>query len=229
MKIIKNEKLIQRNGKIGTWLSLAALGVLGLGMYISIARQDLFIYALIALIVGFTMTQVGMYLGNRYSRKPRPDEKLDAGLKGLTGEFTLYHYSTPASHVLVGPAGVWLLKPYHQRGQAIFKKNRWQMSGGGFMQSYMRIFGQEGLGRPDIEIEKETEGLRKHLVKGMGESEIPEIQPLLVFTSDAVEIDSQGASIPAIKLKQLKDFIRQKAKEVKLPLQMVNEVNEALG
>ena len=213
MKIIKNEDMIKRNARIGSILSLAALVVLGLGMYISLARQDLFIYALIALVIGFTMTQIGMYLGNRYSRRPRPDEKLDTGLKGLTGDYNIYHFTTPASHLLVGPAGVWLLMPYHQRGQVVFRKNRWQMSGGGFIQSYMRIFGQEGLGRPDVEIERETHSLQKYLSKQMNESEIPEIRPLLVFTSDEVEIESEEANIPAIKLKQLKDFIRQRAKE----------------
>src|SRR5512139_3605400 len=160
MKIIKNEKLIKRNGKIGSGLSLAALAVLGLGMYIYLVRQDLFIYALIALIVGFVMTQIGMYLGNKFGRRPRPDEKLDAGLKGMPGDYTLYHYTTPASHLLMGPAGLWLLMPYHQRGQVVFKKKRWQMSGGGFLQSYMRIFGQEGLGRPDVEINSESRSLR---------------------------------------------------------------------
>lgn len=213
MKIIKNEKLIQRNGKIGSWTSLAALAVLGIGMYISITRTDLFVYALVALLLGFTLTQIGMYMGNRYGRRPRPDEKLDAGLKGLPGEYSMYHYTTPASHLLVGPAGVWLLMPYHQRGQVTFKKNRWQMSGGGFLQSYMRIFGQESLGRPDVEIDSEIRSLKKYLSIHMDENEIPEIRPLMVFTNDAVEIDSEGASIPALKVKQLKDFIRQKAKE----------------
>lgn len=228
MKIIKNEKLINRNSKIGTFLSLGALVVLGLGMYISISRQDLFIYALIALLVGFTMTQVGMYMGNRFSRKPRPDEKLDAGLKGLTGDYTIYHYMTPASHLLVGPAGLWLLFPYHQRGQVVYKKNRWQMSGGGFMQSYMRIFGQEGLGRPDIEIDKETASLKKQLAKNMEGTEVPEINSLLVFTSDEVEIDSEGATVPALKVKQLKDFIRQKAKEKPIGTLQLAAVKDAL-
>lgn len=213
MKIIKNEKLIRRNGKIGTWISLGALVVLGIGMYISIARQDLFFYAIIALVLGFTMTQIGMYMGNRYGRRPRPDEKLDAGLKGLTGDYALYHFTTPASHLLVGPAGLWLLMPYHQRGQAVFRKNRWRMSGGGFLQSYMRIFGQEGLGRPEVEIEKETDSLQKYLAKRMDGVDVPEIRSVLVFTSDTIEIDPEGATIPAIKVKQLKDFIRQKAKE----------------
>ncbi|MDO9302387.1 MAG: hypothetical protein Q7T89_13455, partial [Anaerolineales bacterium] len=61
MKIIKNEKLIVRNSKIGQWTSLAALVVLGLGMYISFAKPDLFIYSIVCLVVGFIMTQVGMY------------------------------------------------------------------------------------------------------------------------------------------------------------------------
>ena len=106
MKIIKNEKLIKRNGTIGNWTSLGALVVLGLGMYISLTRTELMVYALIALLAGFTLTQVGMYMGNRYGRSPRPDEKLDAGLKGLPGDYTIYHYKTPASHLLVGPAGL---------------------------------------------------------------------------------------------------------------------------
>jgi hypothetical protein len=221
MKIIKNEKLIQRNGRIGSGLSLAALVVLGIGMYISLTQREQFLYALIALIVGFIMTQIGMYMGNKFGRRPRPDEKLDAGLKGLTGDYTLYHYKTPVSHLLVGPAGLWLLMPYHQRGQVVFKKNRWQMSGGGFIQSYMRIFGQESLGRPDIEIGKETGSLQKYLSKHMEGAEIPEIQSVLVFTSDEVEINPEGADIPALKLKQLKDFIRLKAKEKPIgPLQL---------
>lgn len=213
MKIIKNETLIKRNSKIGQWTSLGALVVLGLGMYISIARTDLFVYSIAALLVGFTLTQVSMYMGNRYGRSPRPDEKLDTGLKGLQNEFSIYHYMLPASHLLVGPAGVWVLIPYHQRGKVTFRKNRWKMSGGGFLQSYMRIFGQEGLGRPDLEVESEVAAVRKHLAKQLGESEVPEIKALMVFTSDEVEIEAEDAPVPAMKLKEVKEFFRKKAKE----------------
>ncbi|HZM21754.1 MAG TPA: hypothetical protein VFC02_08420, partial [Anaerolineales bacterium] len=142
MKIIKNEQRIKRNAQIGSWISLAAMAVLGLGMYISFTRTELITLSLTALIIGFTLTQVGMYLGNKYGRSPRPDEKLDAGLKGLPNDYVMYHYTTPVSHLLVGPAGAWVILPYHQPGQVTFKKNRWRLSGGGFLQSYMRIFGQ---------------------------------------------------------------------------------------
>jgi hypothetical protein len=130
--------------------------------------------------------------------------------------------------LLVGPAGVWLIKPYHQRGQVLFSKNRWRMSGGGFLQSYMRVFGQESLGRPDTEIDNEARSLRKYLLKHMDESEIPEINPLMVFTDDAVEIDAEEAPIPAIKLKQLKEFIRQKAKEKKVPAETLSRLKSVL-
>src|SRR3990172_965570 len=122
MKIIKNEKLINRNSKIGQFTSLAALVVLFGGMYILFGKPELFTWSLIALVLGFTMTQIGMYFGNRWGRRPRPDEQLDAAFKGMPGEFTLYHYMTPVSHLLVGPAGVWILLPYHQKGKVVFKK-----------------------------------------------------------------------------------------------------------
>ena len=228
MKIIKNETLIKRNARIGSWASLAALAVLGGGMYLSFTQPELFMYSLLALLLGFTLTQVGMYMGNKFGRSPRPDEKLDAGLKGLQNEYVMYHYTTPASHLLVGPAGVWVVMPYHQRGQVSFKKNRWQMKGGGFLQGYMRIFGQEGLGRPDIEIDNEIKSLKKFLLKQMEESELPEINALMVFTNEDVEVDAEGSPVPALKLKQLKDFLRQKAKEKKLPAESLNRLKTIL-
>ena len=219
MKIIKNEKLIRRNGRIGNWTMISALIILGGGMYVSIsnsANPQMFTYSAFSLIAGFILMQIAIYMGNRYGRSPRPDEKLDSGLKGLPNEFVMYHYTTPASHLLVGPAGVWVILPYHQRGQVTFKKNRWHISGGGFLQSYMRIFGQEGLGRPDLEIDGEINSLTKYLKKQMDESEIPEIDAMMVFTSDDVEIDAGDATVPALKLKQIKEFIRKKSKEKRL-------------
>ena len=228
MKIIKNETLIKLNAKIGGWTSMGALVVLGLGMYLSFTRPEMFTYSLLALLLGFTLTQIGMYMGNKFGRSPRPDEKLDAGLKGLQNEFVMYHYTTPVSHLLVGPAGVWVIRPYHQRGQVTFAKNRWRLRGGGFLQNYMRIFGQEGLGRPDIEIESDIRSLKKHFSKKMDESEIPEINTLMVFTSDEAEIDAEDSPVPAMKLKQIKEFMRQKAKDKKFSAEMLNKLKTAL-
>jgi hypothetical protein len=229
MKIIKNEKLISRNGKIGQWMSLGALAVLGFGMYISFTRPELFTLSLVCLAAGFIMTQVGMYLGTRYGRSPRPDEKLDAAMKGLHSEFNIYHYSSPVSHLLVGPSGTWVLLPYHQGGQVYYDGKRWRVRGGGFFLAYMRIFGQEGIGRPDIEAGNEVLSMQKFFAKKMEESAVPEIKPLLVFTNDTVELEAGESPIPAIRIKQLKEFIRQGAKNRVLTSQQINEINGALG
>lgn len=228
MKIIKNEKLIKRNAKIGQYTSLGALGVLGVGMYISFSQPELFVWAVGALLLGFTLTQVGMYFGNRWGRSPRPDEKLDSGLKGLHKEFNIYHWTTPVAHLLVGPAGVWVLIPYHQRGQVTYRKNRWKMSGGGFLQNYMRLFGQEGIGRPDLEAESEINSIRKMLAKELEENEIPDINAILVFTTDGVEIEADEAPIPALPIKKLKEFMRNKAKERPITVEELEKVKAVL-
>ncbi|MBL8090759.1 MAG: hypothetical protein JNJ43_10545 [Anaerolineales bacterium] len=229
MKIIKNEKVISRNSKIAQWTSLGALGVLGLGMYLSIARPELFAYSLVCLVVGFLMTQVGMYMGNRWGRSPRPYEKLDAGMKGLHSEFHLYHFASPVSHLLVGPAGVWVLLPYHQGGKIYYEKNRWKNKGGGFFAGYMRLFGQEGLGRPDLEAEAEIGIVKKFFRKNMtDENPIPEVKAALVFTHDNVEVEANDAPIPAMKLKQLKEFMRQMSKNRALSSTKIAEITALL-
>jgi hypothetical protein len=224
MKIIKNEKLIKRNGKIGQGISLAALIVLGIGMYISFSKPELITYSVVCLVLGFIMSQVGMYMGGRWGRSPRPDEKLDVGLKGLHSEFNIYHYSSPVSHLLVGPSGVWVLMPYHQRGNVSYEKNRWKLKGGGFLQGYMRIFGQEGLGRPDLDAENEVKMLRKFFASKMEESEIPEIKPILVFTTEDVELNAGESPIAAVKLKQLKEFMRQGGKNRVLSARQITDI-----
>ena len=228
MKIIKNEKLIERNGKIGNWVSLGALLVLGGGMYISFTRPEWFTYSLICLVLGFMMTQIGMYMGNRWGRSPRRDEKIDAALKGMHSEFSVYHYTTPASHLLVGPAGVWVVLPYQQAGTVYFDKNRWKVKGGGFMQSYMRIFGQEGIGRPDIESESEVSALKTFLVKKLAGSTVPEIKTVMVFTNDQVEVEPGESPIPAMKLKELKSFMREESKNRKLSSGQIQELSRVL-
>jgi hypothetical protein len=216
MKIIKNEKLIKRNSVIGQWTTIIALVVLGGGLYISITNAEnpeLITYSLVALGVGFILTQIGMYFGNRWGRSPRPDEKIDAALKGLSGDFSIYHFMTPASHLLVGPAGIWTLIPYRQRGVVTYQKNRWRIGGGGFLQAYMSIFGQEGIGRPDLEAEAEIKAVKKLLSKSLAENEIPDVQAALLFLHEDVEIQVEDAPVTAMKIKQIKDFMRQKAKE----------------
>jgi hypothetical protein len=109
-----------------------------------------------------------------------------------------------------------------------YTRNRWRVGKGGFMQAYMSIFGQEGIGRPDLEAEGQIISLRKLLGKSLGENEMPNIQAALVFMNEQADIQVNDAPFPALKLKQLKDFIRQKAKERPISQTQLAAVKAAL-
>ncbi len=168
-----------------------------------------------------------MYFGTRWGR--RPDQALDKALKGLPGDSTLYHYSTPVPHLLVGAPGIWILLPYHLRGTVTYRKNRWRVGGGGFAQGYLRIFGQETIGRPDIEFGSHAAALEKHLKKNFEEGqEIPSIQAVLVFLDDKVEILAENSPLPALQVSKLKDFLRKAGKESPLSPADIKRVKDTL-
>jgi hypothetical protein len=134
-------------------------------------------------------------------------------LKGLPGDVSLYHYVTPAAHLLVGPMGLWIILPYHQRGEVTYERNRWRLRRGGFMQAYMTVFGQEGIGRPDLEADGQLQAVRKHLAKTMDEASLPPISAVLVFSNDQATLDAADAPLPTIPLRKLKDFFRARTRE----------------
>lgn len=224
MKIIKNDKRIERYGKIGKYVSMAGLIAMLAILYFwiqmmtqaftdpeSISGQNQTIMLGVA-IVAIILSSVGSSIGKRYGSSPRPDEKLDAALKGLPVDTTLYHYMTPASHLLVGPMGIWVLVPSTVTGKVTYSKKRWRNGGGGFFQGYLRIFGMEGIGRPELDAEAEASSVQRDLAKKMETDQAPLISSALIFTEN-VELDPGDSPIPAMKIKQLKEFMRQKAKE----------------
>jgi hypothetical protein len=226
MKIITNEKMIKRNSRLGQIATVLGLVVLVGGMVVSFTKPSLAGFSWLALLVGFTLSQIGIYFGNRWGRHPRPDELLDQGLKGLNDQYSIYHYETPVAHLLVGPSGLWVLLPYYQSGKIIFEKNRWKQKGGGFMQRYMRVFGQEGIGRPDLEAPAEVTAINGYLKKYLPDVEIPETNVALVFINEKTELEVENAPILTLPLKELKNTIRKTAKEKPLSPDLAKEIND---
>jgi hypothetical protein len=229
MKTVTNSKLIRRNAKIGQYTSLGALVVLGIGLFITFKMPDKFAYSLAALLLGFFMSQMGIYFTNRWGRSPRPDEIIDKSLKGLGREYTMYHFVTPVSHLLVGPAGVWAIVPYYQSGTITYEKKRWRIKGGGFAQKYLRIFGQENIGRPDQETEAEIDSAKRYLKRTLPEgTEIPLVGAVLLFANPKVELKVDDAPLPAMLPKDLKDFLREKSKEKPIGELTLEAIRKAL-
>jgi hypothetical protein len=225
MKIVTNEKLVKRNGRIGQIATITGLLVLVGGMVLTFRNPNYAYLSWIALILGFGFSQIGLSFSNRWGRHPRPDELIDQGLKGLNDQYSIYHYSTPAAHLLVGPSGLWVILPYYQTGTIVYEKNRWKQKGGGFMQRYLRIFGQEGLGKPDLEASEEIRSLERFFTKNMPEFEFEKPNVVIVFVNERADLQVEDAPILTLPVKQLKNTIRKSAKSSPFSPELINQVN----
>jgi hypothetical protein len=132
--------------------------------------------------------------------------------------------------MLVGPAGVWVLMPYYQKGTISYDeiKRRWNQKGGNL---YLKIFAQESLGRPDLEALGEVDRVQKFLSQKLPEDSNIPVHVALVFTHPDVEInvpEDSGAPAETIQAAKLKDLIRKSAKSDSISLEKVQMINDAL-
>ncbi len=233
MKIVSNEKLISRNKKIGQITSIASLVILGGGLYFSLSSSNssLSSYSVTitfgALILGFLLSQVGIFYGNRWGRSPRPDERLIQSLKGLEDKYTFYNYTTSVPQLLIGPSGIWVLIPYPVKGEITYdeKKKRWKQKGGNF---YMKFFAQEGLGRPDLDVVSLINDAEKYIAQNLKDFDHPPVQAALIFTNEKITVDANNAPVPTLPAGKLKDFFRRKAKEEPAPVETIKLLQAAL-
>ncbi len=225
MKIVIDQKKVNRNRKIGQYTSLAALVVLLGGFVIAISQilttfntqstapvldERMLMYSYLAMFLGLALTQVSLYFGNRWGRKITIDQAISNSLKGLDDRYTLYHYTAPVPHLLVGPAGVWVITPMYQAGTITYEGNRFRQSGVRF---FSRLFGQEGIGRPDLEARAYLEDLIRFMQKRLGDATTVEPGVVIVFTNEKASLQAENSPYPALMADKLKDFIRRKAKE----------------
>jgi len=226
MKIVTNHKLIAKNKKIGTYLTIGSLVVLGGGLVASF-NQELLTWSFVALFFGFIISQLGIYYGSRWGRSPRMDEKLAAGLKGMGDQYTLYNYSTDVSHLLAGPAGIWVLLPYYQAGKITYdeKRGKWKQKGGNL---YMKIFAQESLGRPDLDAKTAMAGAQKFLAQYSSTIELPEPKAALIFTNEKAVVECDNAPLATLAGNDMKDFFRRIAKETPAPLESMRALQKML-
>jgi hypothetical protein len=170
-------------------------------------RADIFLYQLLALAVGWGLSQLGLYLGHRYLRNPRPDEVLDKALrKAARKDGRLYHYLLPAPHVLLLPSAILVFVTKFQTGRISVEGDKWRHSGVGLR----RFFAQEGLGNPTREAESQVNAVADYLEKhAPGVGNIP-IEPVIVFTAQKIDqLETKNSRIPAMHQSKLNGFVRQ--------------------
>lgn len=214
MKISNNSKLITRNRKISQAVLYLSLAMLVLGLIWSLTSPSVTQTQLsyLVLVPAYILVQVSIFLANRWGRSPRPDEILVNALKGLPDQYTLYNYNAGVPHLLVGPAGLWIIKPYYHSGEISFEtpKGRFQQKGGPFIIS--KLFAQESL--PDILHEsKQVKRLFASYVQKENFKISQEPKIVNIFYSEKAEVLANNAPEPTMNSEKLKNFFRSQAKQ----------------
>lgn len=229
MKIVTNTRKIERNVKITKYATFGSLLVLGVGIYFSLTQQDrpgTVYITFSALIIGFILSQLSIFMQNHWGKSPRPDELIIAQLKGLDDKHTLYIYKTPIPFLLVSPNGIWGILTYHQEGKISFENDRYHHKGGNAIR---KLFGGDGLGRPDLDQQNLVSSFQRWFAKNITGFDMPKINVVLVFTSPKVDLELDDSPIPAIHSKKLKDLIRKKAFINSIPIELIEQINQRIS
>ncbi|MAT44462.1 MAG: hypothetical protein CL609_19175 [Anaerolineaceae bacterium] len=217
MKIYIDEKMVRRNKRMGNILKWLSLIIMGIGLWIvfqpSVAENPtLTTLVFTIVIIGFFMSSIGNYLNSRFGQSPRPDELIDKSLKGLDDRYTIFHYNTPVTHLLIGPAGVWSITPSFIDGTLEFneKKNTWRRKGGSFINKFIS---QETLGNPQKELQANQKDLDRFLKKNKIGFDMPLNGAVLLLHKNASLEEQNESDILIVKAEKFKDKLRKIAKE----------------
>ncbi|MBN1230388.1 MAG: hypothetical protein JXA19_00835 [Anaerolineales bacterium] len=226
MKKLTNLRVVNRNKLLAQWLTLAGLVLLLFSVFLGFTNEKMVYTALLLTIFGFVISQIGTHFTNRYGGRTRPDEYLNKALKGIDNSTTLYNYVTQINHLMIGPAGVWSLQPRNVRGTITFNKqrNRYRHTGGGLLIAYLKIFGQEGLGNPMVDMETDVKALEKFFKKELGEENIPPVNSALIFTDDYAKVLVDETPYPTMHIKDLKNFMIAEANKKFLSREQIDKI-----
>jgi len=211
MRLVTNEPLVKRNATLGRYGTTAGLVVLVGGLIISFYGKDnptLQLIPFVTLLLGFLLSNAGIYFTNRYGREPRADKTLSGALKGFDDRFSLYNYYLPAPHFLITPSAIYSITAKHQSGVVQWDGKRWKHKNANF---FLTFFGQEGLSNPNAEAAADAENIAKFLANKVG-GEIPPVQSLIIFFNENAKIEGENFPIPAMHVKQLKEYLRKTPK-----------------
>ena len=229
MQQVTNKKLIQRNKRIGNITSIVGIAILAVGLVLNInptPTKTLISFG--ALIVGFIVAQVSTYFVTKFGRSPRFDELIADNLNKLNNKYTFHVYSSPVPMLLVGPYRLWIPIPISASGE-IHYDGKWKQKGGSFL---LKLFGQENLGRPGLDVEANEKQLREFLSKHFEEGQLPPIESILVVLNPKAEIgDVENAPTEIVTVDALRRTIRKhdRKSEEEIPQEAREKINDLLG
>lgn len=226
MKQVINEKLINRNKKIGNITSIIGIAILGAGLVLNINPTPTRTFISFgALVIGFITAQISTYYVTKFSRSPRFDEIITDNLSKLNNKYTLFVYSSPVPILLTGPSGLWVPIAVSASGEIYYDK-KWKQSGGNFL---LKIFGHENLGRPELDIKTNEKQIREFLSDHFEEEQMPPINSILVSMHPKSTLgDIEDAPTPIVEADALRRTIRRfdRKTEEEIPQKELKKINQ---
>ena len=213
MKVVTNTALIESRAKWGRRIAPLTMLFLICGLitnFLSINQPELFRPTMLLLALGFVSAIVSSHLVNNWVREPRADQTLTQLLKKFGNDYALFNYTSPVSHALVAPNGLYVIVVKKHDGQITVNGRR--MSKKFTWRRVFRLLADEGLGAPIAEAEKQSRKLHNFLSKSLEAEEIPEISPLLLFSSKNLELIVNDPAIPVLTTQDFKTFVRDQSK-----------------
>ncbi len=197
---------VRRYSRLGSALSFAGLALMLASIVLAFTRQEEFSLILATSFSGLTLSQLGMFLRNRWGRHPRMDEMLDEALKGLDERYAIFHYLLGASHALFTPAGVFALCTSDVGGEIQYQDGAWVRTRP--RPSLLHRSRLQRLPDPTGQVQADARRLARTLQRRLRlDHELP-VQPILVFVNPRAELSVEAALYPVVHLKKLKAYLR---------------------
>lgn len=236
MKIVIDEKAYKRKALFGRVALFGSLAILLGGLLLTLFGQQIgllnpenstlfFVIYLLILIVGFAVSRVGFFLGNRYLSPTRPDAVLRDALRGLDRKYALMLFKGLTNYLLVEPGGLTVFVVRGQEGKTAFQGGRWKRK-----ESFFRFwFGRdEPLGNPSDDLNNEMAKVSKALAEKMPTLKVP-VRGVIVFSSPKAILDIEPSPITILPATELKDYIRGAGKLKELPNSIQRKMRDAVG
>ncbi|MBN2003398.1 MAG: hypothetical protein JXA21_08590 [Anaerolineae bacterium] len=227
MRIIADDSRIQKRARIGERAPFIGFIVIIAATALLISRRPEWLWLSTILVsIGFIITLIGGYLGERYVGALAHYKKVPEALKGLDNQYTLLMYKTPLPFVLIGPESVTVITVKSHGGNISYHKGKWHHHEKFGL--WRRMAGQESLGQAHKMAEAEAEEMQYYLKKRLPLNvEVP-VRPSLLFIHPNVTLDATESPVPALRIPQMRRWIR-KEEQPKLSADTRTQLFEALG
>lgn len=191
MRILTNERRIQRGRFLATSLSISGLLML-LSSWIGVVffLQTIGYSTLPLLPLGMIFSLIGIHHTRKWVRLPLPHQAISTALKGIGKEALLLNYWGAANHILLTRHGVFALTSRNQPFDLHIDGSR-ITDRAPLRERLQRAFARDGIGNPLRDAQRDADKASKWLTKLLGKEVA--VQPLIVFlnANTHLQVDAQ--------------------------------------